>query len=232
MLKVLLPILLLVGQASALTLSEIRTEARRWADDSLTTRQRFSDSQINSWINEGQKLIDMRTLCMYDSYSFDLVTGTTYYDLPSNFLMVKRVRVTDIDIHEASPAMLDNKKGIDWEEQEGVPQYYFINFASRTKIGFMPFPDSSESTGTVTVDYIAFSDQLSNDADIPFNGIAEFSAYQYALPLYAAYKMAVIDERTDLAGILYGQFDAIVNLMSGLCIGRPNYKPALQVEGR
>ena len=181
------------------------------ANDDNSTRQRFSDTQINQFINEGQQLFDIESLCNYKSYSFSLALKTTYYSLPSDYINVTRVTKDYMQLPELTPEALTSRSG-EWEDVTGTPIYYFINFSTRGKIGMYPYPASSSDLGTVRLDYIAYSSALSSDSDTPFNGYNEFSAYSYSLVYYAAYKMSVIDERTNLATIFFQQFDATTKI--------------------
>lgn len=114
-----------------------------------------------------------------------------------------------------------------WENSSGLPIYYFINFSSRTKIGFAPFPNSSSDLATIDVDYFAYSNELSKLTDIPFGNAKEFYAYHYALVYYAAYRMALVDERAELAGVFLTQFENLTALAKDLCIARENYYPSM-----
>ncbi len=72
---ILLLALLIPLNAFSLTLDELSDESRRWVKDSQTTRKRFTDTQITSWLNEAQRIADMYTMCVYDEYTFDLAAG-------------------------------------------------------------------------------------------------------------------------------------------------------------
>lgn len=224
--SLLLPLLLFVQMGHAATLSEIRADARSMITDAQGTRQRFSDSEINRWINEGQRITDTRTLCTYKAFVFDLVAGTTYYSLPSDFLQIRRVTRDNLSIIEMTPAGLDGRSA-EWEVSSGLPTYYFINFSSRTKIGFAPFPNVATDTATIKVEYNAYTPTLTSDSDVPFGGITELFPYHYSLIYYAAYKASIIDERYDKAKVFMESYNSISTLMKDTCLIRPNYLPNL-----
>jgi hypothetical protein len=209
----------------ALNLSEIRADVRSLVTDGQGTRQRFSNAELNLWINEGQKIADIRTLCTYKSYNFTLVAGTTYYALPNGFIAIRRVTRDNLSIQEMSPAALDGRSA-EWETASGLPTYYFTNFSTRGVIGFAPFPAVVGDTAPIHVEYMAYSGDLVADADIPFGGIVEFYPYHYALTFYAAYKASVIDERDNKAKVFMESFASIVTMMKDQCIIRPNYLPS------
>lgn len=222
----LLFLALIPAQCAALTLSELRDDTRYLITDGPGTRQRFTNSQLTGFLNEGQRIVDMRTTCNYKAVSFDLAVNTTYYSLPSDFLMTRRVTRDNMELYEMTPAALDSRSS-QWETSTGVPTYYFINFSSRTKMGFAPYPATVADTDTVKVEYMAYSAALSADGDIPFGSTSEFYAYHTALSYYAAYKAALIDDRVNLATIFLQQFEAFVTIMKEKCVDRPNYIPGL-----
>ena len=216
--------LVLCGQARALTLSEIRTEARTLALDSGTSRQRFSNARLNAFINEGHRQAVLETRPILKSAQFELVAGTTYYSLPTDFLQINRVTLEYDVLYETTPEALDKTNR--WPETGARPTHYFIHFASRTKVGFYPFPESSSSTGTVRYDYFAQATDLSADSDEPFGGAAELDVYHYGLAYYAAAKMTAIDGRTALAGFYLAEYRATIERIKSEAKSRPSYRPS------
>src|SRR5258708_21417272 len=117
------------------TLSQLITDARILVIDSTTTRQRFSDSQITEFINQGMRLAIGENHCLQQSFIFNLVPGTTYYNLPANYDAMFRVTIGGKWMHELTPAALDGRSR-GWEQSSGYPTYYFINFSSRSMVHF------------------------------------------------------------------------------------------------
>lgn len=224
--KTLLLILALSCNLNALTLGEIRTDVRSLITDGQGTRQRFSDSELNNWINEGQRVTDAATLCTYKKLTFDLQIGVTYYNLPSDFLDIIRVTRTFLSLQELTPAGLDGRSA-EWENQSGLPTYYFINFSSRTRIGFAPFPMLSSDTETIRVEYRAYNPTMTSDSDIPFGGIVEFFPFHYSLTYYAAFKASMVDERDNKSKVFMESYTSMNKLMKDQCISRPNYRPQM-----
>lgn len=212
--------------AHASTLGELRSDARSLITDAQSTRQRFSNSELNNWINEGQRIADIKTLCTYKAFSFPLVIGTTYYSLPNDFLQLRRVTRDFLAIQELTPAGLDGRSA-EWENQSGLPTYYFLNFSSRTKIGFAPFPNATSDLATMKVEYMAYSKSLTLDSDIPFEGIVEFYPFHYVLSYYAAYKASIVDERYEKAKGFLESYTSMTDLMKSRCVERPNYLPSM-----
>jgi hypothetical protein len=209
--------------AGALTLSEIRTEARTMALDTGTTRRRFSDTRLNAFINEAQRQTVTESRPILRSTQIELVVGTTFYSLPSDFLQVNRVTLDYDTLYELTPEA--NDKTSRWETTASEPTHYFINFSSRTKIGFYPWPDSVSSTGTVRVEYFAQTTDMSADSDQPYNAITELIPYHYGLAYFAAARMSAVDGKVGLATLYFAEFRATIDRMKSEAKSRPSYRP-------
>lgn len=215
--------LLFPGAASSLSLSEIRVQVRILALDSGSSRRRFTSTQINAFINEAHRQIVLDIRPILKSGSFQLVVGTTYYALPTDFLQISRVKLQYDFLPEKTPAGLDRTDR--WEEVGSRPTNYFINFASRTLLGFYPFPNSTSSTGTITYDYYAQATDLSSDSDEPFGGDTELDPHSYTLAYYAAAHMSAIEGKTSLAAFYLALYKAGVERMRREAKSRPSYRP-------
>lgn len=218
---------LLPAPASALTLADLRTQARTLALDN-GTRLRFSTSTIDTWLNEAQKIITLEIKPILKSTSFELASGTTYYSLPSDFLQISRVTLRHQEIGETTPEALAGKVGWNWFESKGLPSSYYINFSSRTKLAFYPWPNTTSSTGTVRYEYWAQSTDMSATTDQPWNSITELAPFHHALAYFAAARMAAIDGRPDLAVFYRTTFLEEVERMRREAKSRPSYRPSLQ----
>jgi hypothetical protein len=224
MIKYIFLILLIPTNAFSLTLTEIRSDVRSLITDAQSVRQRFTDSELNGWINEGQRIADVKTNCIYKSYAFQLVAGTTYYQMPDGFLSIRRVTRDKLSIQEMTPAGLDGRSA-EWENASGYPTYYFTNFSSRTMIGFAPFPKVVSDTATISVDYFSYSETLTGSMEA-FNGSKDLFPFHYALSFYGAYKASIIDERYEKAKVFSDSFASMTDLMKISCVKRENYLPS------
>lgn len=205
-------------------LSSLITDSRVLATDNSTERQRFSDAQIAQLLNDAQRQAISVTWCLEKSVQFELVAGTTYYSLPSDFLAFRRVTRDHMLLNEMTPAALDSKSE-GWEEASGLATYYFVNFSSPSKIGVAPFPQTSTDTGTIRMDYFQQPTDMSASVDQPFNGVITLYPYHNALAYYAASRMASIDGRMDVSPLFLQQYAAYVDQMKNKCKERPNYLP-------
>jgi hypothetical protein len=221
-------LLFLASAANALVtdnLSTMREDCRTLVKDSGTTRRRFSDATLNGFISEGQREVMMALLPIRKSTEFDLQAGVTYYTLPDDFLQVRRVTRDYLVLPEMSVAMLDKRS--EWQRVGGLPTAYFVSFASRTKVGFYPWPDSSSSTGTIRLEYNAMAQDLTTDLSEPFNGIVELQQYDHLLAHYCAYRASMIYGQQDLAAVYLQNFKEDVKRMGETALGMPNYNPGV-----
>lgn len=207
----------------AITLSTLRSDCRILVKDTGSSRQRFSDAQLLRFLNEGQKEVVRYSKPIRKSYQFELVANTTYYSLPTDFLTMTRVSRSYYVLQEMSVAALD--KNNQWETSRGLPINYFINFSSRTKIGFYPYPTST-STGTIRIEYIATAADLSADSDQPYNSIQELQIYGYPLAFYCAYRASLLDSQTAQAQAYFAEWRSALD-MTADSTNRPGYKPNL-----
>ncbi len=220
-------LMMTAGYAQALTLSDMRTDCRVMVRDTGSNRQRFSDAQLLRFLNEGQKNTNQHIWPIRKSYEFALTNGTTYYELPSDYLHTLRVTRDHLIVPEKSVKALDNKT--EWEDVEGLPINYFLRFSSRTatssKIGFYPFPVTG-STGTARVDYIAQVTDMSADSDTPFNGIGELQPYGFQVSLYCAYRASMVDGQFQIAQAYFAEYQSWLKRMGEDAVARPNYNPS------
>jgi len=213
----------------AIDFGTIEDDCRLMIRDTGQSRQRFSRAQLLRFANDAQEDIIINTLAIRESNEFDLVSGTTYYSLPSNFLRMYRVTRDYQVLPEKSIASLD--KNQEWEEVSGLPINYYIHFASRGLVAFYPFPDSESVTGKIRYNYMAQPDDLSGDTDTPFNGIAELQPYGYVLSFYCAYRASLVDG-SPMAQQYFGEYQRGVQRISEDAVARPNYKPGAMGSGR
>lgn len=223
MIKLFLLLLILPQSLFALTLREIRTEVRTLMTVKGEMGTNLYNNYLTSIINEGQRQAVIENRPIIKSSQTLLSVGTTFYVLPSDFLQMSRVSLNYDVLDEVTPEALDKTDG--WQETGSLPTHYFINFATRTKIGMYPFPSSSSSTGTLRYDYFAMAQDLSADADVPFNGITEMAPYHYMLVYFTAARVAIMDGRDGLATYFLTEYRAGMERMKNEAKSRPSYRP-------
>lgn len=212
----------------AKTAAELISDSRILGrDPSATGRARFTDAQILGFLNEGQRDTLGATLCIRKSFTFDTSSGTIYYDLPGDFMQIDRVTSDDQRLEEKSPAKLD-LTNTEWETVTGDPLNFFINFASRTKIGIYPYPVTNTSTETVKVEYYAQAYDMGTSST-PFNGITEFTPFHQMLIFYASAEMGYIDGLLGQADRYFQRYAIYRQQLNDFCRARPGYFPNANV---
>lgn len=194
--KRLLPFLLLlccVTSSFALTGSDILARARLMLRDtsSDSTRQRYSDTQLLNWLNDGQREANAQDFIVMSSFTFSLTSGTTEYALPSDFVATWRVTINNLKLDQTSWNEQDsNSTG--WQKiNPGTPINYYIYMASNPTIGMIPCPSSTyvaQSTPVVKMWYFQQTNDLTSTAQVPFNGWIQAYPYHSMLAYYIAYR--------------------------------------------
>lgn len=216
------------SKAEALTLSELRTQIRLHIKDvgTSSTRQTFTDTQLNSLINEAQRDVINATWAIQKQTSITLVSGTTYYAIPTDLMEITRVTFNDKNLKETTFAAEDAAaSNAAWERTGGIPISYFQDSTQPGYIGMRPFPNSSSSTGTVKVMYIAFAADLSADGDIPFNTITRLYPFHDLLILFPCYKVFLIQGNQVKFQMYATQYESRLKMMSDKFGTKPNYTP-------
>lgn len=219
-----LAVLATAGPAFSLTLSELRTDIRLRIKDSNSTRQRFTDSQINSLINDAQRDIVNATWCNYNNTDITLVSGTTYYSLPGDLIAIVRVTRERKVLKETSLNQKDAEAS-GWEMSGGVPSAYFQDPAQTDMIGFAPWPSGTSSTGTVRIIYVAQPTDLSSDSTSPFNNETRFEPYHDLITMYAAYRVFLIEGDINKAQFYRQEYESRLQMMRDRVGSKPNYIP-------
>ena len=216
------------ASVEAKTASELIENSRVLArDPSATGRVRFTNAQILNFLNEGQRDAIGATLCIRKAYTFDTSSGTVYYSLPTDFMQIDRVLHDNHKFEEKAPAKLDQNSS-EWETETGEPINYFVNFASRTKIGFFPYPVTNTTTATVKVEYYALAYDMSTSST-PYNGITEFTPFHQMLPFYASAQMLWIDGLVSQADRYFQRYAIYRQQFNDYCRARPGYFPNANV---
>lgn len=196
---VVILILLCMGHAKADTLSELRAKARyRLRDTGNSDTYKHPNAEIDYWLNEAQRKVIKRVMPVESRTHID-TSSTTFpneYDLPSNFLEIKRAYIINISstnrtsyerLNQYSISDLDQYSRA-WDDADvGTPTDYYIRYTSYSVvIGLYPPPDSSHTgTNFLRVDYVLQMDDLSATSDEAFNGLKYLEPYNDLLVEYA-----------------------------------------------
>ncbi len=212
--------------AAAETLAQIIADVRVLTQDpAAASYSHFSDASITTLINQAQREILAGNHCLQQTAVFQLVPGTTYYPLATNYTVIERVTIGGKSIPQMTPAALDSQS-LGWEYASGYPNRYFINFSSRGLVGFAPWPAQSTDTDTIKIDYDVQANDLVNAGDYPYNGVNELQDYQHALAYWAAAMIEQVDQQPQRAQPYLTFYADVGSQMKMKCRDLTNYKPS------
>ena len=185
-------VLLLVGllfvasSANALTLAGLRYRAQLTLGyDSTSTTSRWTDAELNTWINDGIRYVSKAALCYERDTTYEMVESKTKYTMPSDFIRVKGVKVgskgSSVEL-DRSPVGMKSSSISDLGKEEGtrVLPTQWEDAGEKTRVlTISPAPAINDS---MTVTYFAYAPTLDSDTAT----CALPLAYQFVVPVYAA----------------------------------------------
>lgn len=226
--------------ADALTLSDIRTSARRHIRDSDSLR--VSDSILNSMANEVQRDMNNSTWAVQTSTAFTLAVGTTYYDLPTDYLtatrgLFKAQNGTVTQIREDSEKIIyDGLSDYERSSKGTSPTLYFVRQSTQSdtvmEIAFLPVATSTASTGTVRIDYIMQPSDLSADSDVPFEGLRHLYPYHDTLVWGIVFRVKALQGLVEEANFYGTLYDRGLQSMIDNKDKMPNFRPSVRGIGK
>lgn len=211
----------------ALTASEIISQARILLNDSSsdTGRQRFSDTQLLQFLNDGQREANVFSWVLRSSYTLTLTGGTTEYALPTDFLTTWRATLNGSKLDQTSFNQLD-AESTGWQVARALrPTKYYVYLASTSVIGFFPAPTTS--TGTVAVYYIQQPLEITSLSSSPWNGWLILSPYHSGLIYYVAYRgyMTLLNDK--VAMTYFNEWTLYVNSLKEATLKMPDFNPGM-----
>lgn len=218
------------SSAWSLNLSDLLTQTRIFIRDTATdpSRQRFTDSQLTSFLNNGQKEVNLRTWALVNSTSISILAGTTEYSLPSDEIMILRVTLGNVPLSERTFSFLDESNS-SWISDTGIPAEYYIRTdssvvsgVSRECIGVHPI---STFTSVMVVQYLAQPADLSSNSDIPFSGQLRMYPFHQLLAYYASYRGFAAISNIDDAAVYYREYMEMVSVLEGMTKNRMVFNP-------
>ena len=212
-----------------LQLSDIETDCRIALRDTAadTNFQRFSNSQLASFINDGQAQINNTVEPLVGVYAFDLSAGIAEYALPSDFKSVYRLSLANQRVQAVNYNGLDANY-TNWTIAVSTPMNYYIDAYDNAQVyvGFYPTPKVTTAGGEVLLFYFQIPVTLVNATDVPFNGKSNLYAYHDALTQYCAMRGWTVQNRADLASLDSSLFTADVAAMKNDVNFTPDFNPA------
>lgn len=219
--------LLAPALSEALTLSQIRDNVRIIIKDTDSSRRRYSDSQLNAMSNEAQRDIANSTWLVWKSTTIALVSGTTYYDIPSDAIEIIRLTREYKIVDETTFDKLDSDAaGSAWEIIPGTPVEYFQDATQPGKIGVKPFPTTSQSTGTLRMQYVAQPVDLSSDSDVPYNSHYRYYPYHDLITYYVVTRIFMLEGDVNKIAPYAQLYESRIQIVREKVGSKPNYNPS------
>ncbi len=220
------------GHCYGMTAGDILTRARFYLKDQATsaTRQTFTDANLLQYVSDGQREANGFAWLIQQRVSISLSAGTAEYPLPSDFIASLRAMykkgsgTTWFKMDQQSFNQLD-ADNVSWMSLSGgTPLHYYVYMTTIPVIGIVP-PPVAVSTGTVQIDYVASTRDVTSTSDTPFNGFALLTPYHSSLVYYVVCRGYKQMEEYDLAQPFCDEWmNGIATMRSGL-LKQPDFNP-------
>lgn len=231
--KILISVFLMLmpSFSGALTLSQIRDQIRIRAKDTLPARQRYTNAQIDAMVNQTAQDVANISWIIKKSTDIELISGSTFYTLPTDLIEFHRVTFNNKNLPETSLQSLDARfNNGAWPNSGGIPSSYFQSPSMPNSIGVYPYPNSTSSTGTLSIMYFASPVTLSEDTDVPFNSLDRYSQFHDLLIYEPCYKIFLIEGDLESAASYKSYYEARLQILLGSVAQRPNYLPGFSSQ--
>lgn len=185
------------------TRQEIREDFR--AENPEIDIRVITDATLNVWMKKANKEICCETRCIVSNVSktFTTTSGLQYYDLESlidKFFDIDDmpgggVYYNDEPVDKASPSEMNVKKHKWRSADSGTPSYWWLR---GQYLWFDKAPDAAQD---VDVDCILLADDLTSDAQQPFNGLSHLQVYTDSISKYLQWRCKAKVGKNDEASI-------------------------------
>ncbi len=224
--KFMLMAIMLIGIKSyALNRGEIRSIIRDLVRDASTdsSKQHWTDSEINDYINIAQKRIASLTWCQQNYYDLSISSHFAVYTVTDTVFTITRVTIDNKAIEETTLQKLDAGNS-EWDvnvtSAEPTEYYIFQSTGTNMKIGFYPPPDQNY---TARIYYYEIASDMTSDSDIPFRGIKQDEPYHYLICLWVSAQLSAIDDRPNMAKYYMSLYQFQISNMVRDLGYKPNY---------
>lgn len=121
-------------------IEEIITRARYTLADPKA--ERWSDAQLLSYLDEGQKDLCRRAKLLRSETSFNVLEGVNEYSMPDDFLLLDSVFYNDRSLSMVGHLELESRDA-NWTTREGRPEAVIFDKQMRGKLRLYPVPERS-----------------------------------------------------------------------------------------
>jgi len=110
---------------------------------------RWSNEELTQYINEAEREVARRTLCIQDATTpevcrINVVADTALYNLHEKILKVKRAKLASQKFPLKKKSIYDYFEISDWDTQTGTPGYWIEDY-QRHKIRFDKIPEANDT---------------------------------------------------------------------------------------
>lgn len=174
-------------------------------------------------LNLGQQQFALDSKRLWkDNAAITVLSGTSAYSLPSDFMWEKDGEVTfnGIPLNPISRAeILRIKSSTDWTLDHGTPTYYIIDpEEARKQITLYPQPTANDAGKTLGLRYFPFPTDMSLGTDTPLNGYALMAQFHVSIAAWAAWYLLQAEQVTDAITAKKKQLETIYNDGVSLCV--------------
>lgn len=214
----------------AMNLGQMRTEVRTRLKDISSTRQRFTDTQINNIINEAYRDVNNMAWPIRSVVTVTLVAGTTFYSVPgSNSYSQYRAVYNNAVLPETTQFQLDSQYGNGWASTKAsAPTLYYFDDTYQNNVGFYPAPSATGSNVTFYI-YQQMTD-LASDSDVPFLSATKTLTWHDLLVNFTCFRLFEIEGDTAMASSYRQEYEARLQLFMDRSGAKPNYIPGFAAQ--
>lgn len=208
----------------ALTKSQLISEIRLLVNDNPTetSRYRWTDLQISTFINIAQQEINGVNWCLKTRTTLTLTAGVTEYILPTDFFAMERVYYDNDVLKEISLSKLDDIDSMWLKSSTGTPSYYYVRIGTVTWLGLYPAPDNRKD---FDIYYYQIPANLDTNSLEPFNNLPRLRPYHHLITLWVAYYCMLQEGRLNSATQYYTLYNAGLKNMREIMNLTPNFYP-------
>ena len=178
-----------------MNLSTLRTFTSLFCNDVNSTR--FSSAQYLNALNESQVQFALDSKCLFKDNTITVVSGTSSYSLPTDFMFEKQVTHKQLMLKPISRATMIYYKGDDWTDDTGTPKWFNIDpEEARKNILLYPQPTANDTGANLILTYYPKPTDLSADTDSPLNSSTLLVQFHIAIACWAAWMLLGYDQAT------------------------------------
>ena len=185
----------LASTLNALTLQDIRTQARRIFNETNASNSHCSETELNSWANIWQRDIGALSDFPRKESTISTTVDVDTYTLPTDFRYIMEVHYNqslaggEIKLEQVSQLDLERIYGREWRQDTSTDPAHFF-FYDFNKIGVHPAPNAANAgAAKLRLFYVASPTDMTADGDSPDVALAYHDTAQYFVAAHCFVKM-------------------------------------------